>query len=95
MKFLTGDCVNIFSEIDSSKISGTTITLISLTDPNGNIITLNQAMLFGSDADDTNIASTTYQLDEDCPTGRWEYIVKSANGSRNNYANGYFFVEDK
>lgn len=95
MKYLTGDCVSIFSEIDSNKIPGTVIKLISVTDPNDNLITLNLGMAFGTDNDNTNIASTTYQLSENAVCGRWTYLVQSTNGSKINYAEGYFFVEAK
>lgn len=95
MKYLTGDCVEIFSEICADKVSGTVITLISVTDPSGNAIVLNSAMSFGTDDNDTNIASTTYQLDESAPTGKWTYLVRATNGTKNNYAEGNFFVEAK
>lgn len=95
MKYFTGDCVEIFSEICADKISGTVITLISVTDPNRNIISLNTPMEFGDNDDNLNIASTTYQLDESAPIGRWTYLVRATNGAKNNYNEGYFFVEDK
>lgn len=95
MKYFTGDCIEFFSEICADKVNGTTITLISVTDPLGNVITLNSAMSFGTDADNTNIASTTYQLSETANAGRWTYLVQASNGSKNNYDEGYFFVEAK
>lgn len=91
---LQGDCIEITSEICADKVAGTVITLISVTDPNGNVITLNSAMTFGTD-DCINVASTTYQLSEDALVGRWSFLCQSANGSKINYAEGYFFVEEQ
>lgn len=92
---IAGNCVEFSSEICSDKVSGTVITLVSLTDPNGNVITLNTVMDFGTDDDNTNIAYATYQLDDNAPSGRWKYLVKSVNGIKVNLAEGYFFVEDE
>lgn len=85
---IAGNCIEIESEICEDKVSGTVITLISITDPNSNVITLNQVMVF-----DDNIASTTYQLSLSATPGRWKFICQSVNQTKINYAEGYFFVE--
>lgn len=95
MKYFQGDCVEITAEISAKKVSGTILTLISVTDPLGNVITLNTIMVFGTEECDLMKASTTYQLDEGATAGRWKYEVQSKNGIKFNYAEGYFFVETK
>lgn len=92
---IAGSCVEISSEICADKVSGTVITLISVTDPNGNIITLNTVMDFGTDDNNTNIAYATYQLDPTSPIGRWKFLIQSNNGGKINLAEGYFLVEDQ
>lgn len=95
MKYFPGDCIEIFSEIDPEKVEGTTITLESITDPNGVAISLGTIMNFGTEEDDLNIASITYQSEESAAPGRYKFLCKSRNGTRVNYAEGFFYIEDK
>ncbi len=93
MRHIVGSAVKIRSEIDADFVADTTITLVSITNPNGVTTTLNSAMTYAVDGDATNIASVVYQTSDDDVLGRYKYLVKTLNGTRKNYENGLFILE--
>lgn len=94
MNYLVGSAIIFNSEVPTDKVSGTDIVLESLIDPDGNELASSEAFVFGS-GDDANIASHTYQTTASFVTGKYNFILKSTNGSYENFASGSFILTEQ
>jgi len=93
MNHLVGSAVEIFCEIPSDQVSGTTLTLESLTDPDGTDYSASEGLTFSTVSGDENIASVVWQSTEGThQVGKYEYIIKSTNGTRENFGKGNFYL---
>lgn len=93
MNLILGSAVLIKSEIDADQITGTVITLQELLDPDGNDWANGETLTFGI-GDDSNIASVIWQSSVTLhPSGKYMFLLKTINGSRENFAKGSFYLE--
>ncbi len=95
MNFIIGSAPEINCEIDEDQVSGTTLTLESLIDPDGNELANSETLDFGS-GDDSNIGSVVWQSEEGVnPIGKYTFIIKAVNGAVENFAKGSFYLEER
>lgn len=95
MTHIKGSAIEIFGEVPSDKITGTTIYLQSLIDPDGNDLASSQILEFSTETGKENIASVVWQSTSSNIIGRYMYLLKSVNGTKENFAKGYFnLIED-
>jgi hypothetical protein len=96
MNHLIGSAVEIFCEIPAAKVTGTTLTLESLTDPDGTELAASEALTFSTETGKTNIASVIWQSSEVSHlSGKYKYIIKALNGTRENFEKGYFYITEE
>jgi hypothetical protein len=94
MNHILGSAVEIFCEIPSAKVTGTTLTLESLVDPDGTNFASSQSLTF--DLTTTNLASVVWQSASGThKTGKYKFLVKAANGARVNYGKGSFYLTEQ
>lgn len=94
MNFLVGSAVEIFCEVPSDKVSGTTLTLESLKDPDGNELATSQTLTFSEVSGEEHIASYVWQSTEGTnPIGKYDFVIKSVNGIYENFNKGSFYLE--
>lgn len=94
MNHVVGNAIEIFAEIPSAKVSGTTLTLESLIDPDGNELAASESLTF--DETVTNQASVVWQSTYGTnPVGKYTFIIKAVNGTRENFARGTFFLVNR
>lgn len=94
MNYIVGSAITISCEIPSDKVTGTTLTLESLIDPDGNDLSASEALVFGT-GDNANIATVVWQSLSTHLTGKYIYVIKSLNGTRVNYAQDNFYLVEK
>jgi hypothetical protein len=95
MNHIVGSAITISSEIPSDKVSGTSIVLESLVDPDGTELADSQAFTFGTGDDDTNIATYTLQTSSSWLTGKYNFILKATNGSYESFSRGSFILTER
>lgn len=96
MNHIAGSAVEIFCEIPSDKVTDTTLTLESLVDKDGTELAASESLTFSVVAGKTNIASVVWQSTEGThPVGKYTYIIKSLNGTRENFGKGNFYLTEK
>ena len=94
MNHIVGNAVEIFSEIPSTKVSGTALSLHSLKGENGVELAAAESLTF--DTTITNLASVVWQsVIGTHAVGKYTYVIKSLNGTRANYARGSFYLVDQ
>jgi hypothetical protein len=95
MNHIAGSAVEIFCEVPSDKITGTALTLHSLTNPSGTELATGQSLTFSVVAGETNVASYVWQsVAATHPVGRYKFTIKSVNGAVTNYAKGSFYLTE-
>jgi hypothetical protein len=93
MNYIIGNAVEIFSEVPSAKVTGTTLSLYSLKGEDGIELAASEALTF--DATITNLASVVWQSVRGThQVGKYIYIIKSLNGINENYAKGSFYLTE-
>lgn len=96
MNHLIGSAVEIFCEIPSDKVTGTTLTLESLIDSNGAEWAASEELSFSEVSGEENIASVVWQSTEGThPVGKYTYIIKSLNGTKENFGRGSFYLVEQ
>lgn len=95
MTYILGSAVELFCEIPLDKVSGTTLTLEELKDPDGVDHASSEELVFSEEVGKTNIASYVWQSLSTYPAGKYEFLIKSLNGTRENYSRGYFYMEEQ
>ncbi len=91
---ILGSAVSISCEIESNKISGTTITLESLKDIDGVEWASSEALTFGT-GDEATIATVVWQSTTSNLPGKYTFILKALNGTRENFTKGSFYLEEQ
>lgn len=90
-----GSAVEIFCEIPTDKITGTTLTLEELKDPDGTDYAESQSLTFSEVEGKTNIASVVWQSSVNTHiAGKYTFLIKSLNGTRENYGRGSFYLTE-
>lgn len=96
MNHIIGSAVEIFAEVPSDKLTGTTLTLESLIDPDGNELSESQSLTFSVVSGQENIASVVWQSTSGTnPVGKYVYIIKSLNGTKENFSKGTFYLIER
>ncbi len=94
MNYIIGSAITISAEIPSDKVTDTTIVLESLINPDGTELAGSEEFTFGTGDDDTNIATYTFQTSSSYIKGTYKFILKSTNGSYENFARGSFILTE-
>lgn len=96
MNYIVGSAVEIFCEVPADKVTGTTLTLESLKDPDGTELASSESLAFSTEEGKTNIASVVWQsVDGTHGVGKYEYIIKSLNGTKENFSKGSFYLTEQ
>ena len=90
MKHIVGSAIKINSEV--SIVTGVTVSLEKLTDPNGLAILENQSMAFSTV--NSSVAFAVWQSSNSSVLGRYKYKTKASNGSNSDTEIGYFYLQD-
>ena len=91
MNYIAGSAVKLKSEVDT--VSGTTVTF-DLFDPDDTQILDDASSSF--DTVNTSIAFKVWQSTKNTHiAGRYKYLAKAINGSFENVAQGFFYLEDE
>ena len=95
MNYVVGSAIVISCEIPSDKVSGTSIVLESLINPDGTDLAGSESFTFGTGDDDSNIATYTLQTTSSYVLGKYNFILKSTNGSYENFSRGSFILTEQ
>jgi hypothetical protein len=95
MNYVVGSAITISAEIPSDKVTGTTIVLESLINPDGTELAGSQEFTFGTGDNDTNIASYTLQTTSSYVLGKYNFLLKATNGSYENFSRGSFILTEQ
>lgn len=90
MQYIVGSAIEIFCEIPVDKITGTDLTLDSIKGPDAVELSTSQTL---SQSTATNLFSVIWQSEEGTHSpGKYTYIVKSKNGTIENFSKGNFYL---